>query len=196
MNRVVVHEKHRVFDGHFKIDEAVVSYEASSGDMVGPVRRLCFERGDSVAAVVFQRDRGCVLVAYQFRYPTYEKGPGWLGEILAGVVDPGETHEQAIRREIREESGYDVERLDPIGTFYLSPGGSSERVILYYAEVSDASRVGPGGGNAGEGEDIRIVETPVDDLARDAMAGRVTDAKTLVGILWLTAARRDHASPA
>jgi hypothetical protein len=55
--------------------------------------------------------------------------------------------------------------------------------------------VGPGGGQAGEGEDIRLVEAPVDELARDAMAGRVADAKTLVGILWLMAARRHRPSP-
>jgi ADP-ribose pyrophosphatase len=193
MNRVVIHDHRRVFDGFFKIDEALVSYEGAAGGMIGPVRRLSLERGDAAAAVVFHRDRRALLMARQFRYPTHARGPGWLDEILAGMVDAGERPDEAIRREVREESGYDIEQLDDIGTFYLSPGGSSERVVLYYAEVSDASRVGPGGGQIGEGEDIQIVETPVADLVRDALAGRVADAKTLVGILWLVAARPDLA---
>jgi nudix-type nucleoside diphosphatase (YffH/AdpP family) len=193
MKRVIIHEKRRVFDGFFKIDEVVVSYEGTDGGMVGPVRRLSLERGDSVAAVVFHRDRRCILLGCQFRYPTHDKGPGWLTEILAGMIDTGETPDQAIRREVREESGYEIEHLDSIGTFYLSPGGSSERIILYYAEVSDGSRVGPGGGQIGEGESIRLVEAPVDELVRDVMAGRVADAKTLVGLLWLMRARPDRA---
>jgi nudix-type nucleoside diphosphatase (YffH/AdpP family) len=188
--RVVVHEQRRVFDGFFKIDEAVVSYQGFDGRMIGPLRRLSFERGDSVAAVVLNRDRGSVVLANQFRYPTHAKGPGWITEILAGMVDAGETPEQCVRREVREESGYDVEQLQHIGTFYLSPGGSSERIILYYAEVSDAGRTGAGGGQAGEGEDIQVVEVSLDQLERDVAAGRIDDAKTLVGILWLLAARR------
>jgi nudix-type nucleoside diphosphatase (YffH/AdpP family) len=113
-----------------------------------------------------------------------------LTEIPAGMVESGETPEACIRREVREESGYEIAGLEPIGTFYLSPGGSSERTILYYAEVTDAGRVGPGGGQASEGEDIQIAEVPVDELERDALAGRLADAKTLVAILWFMASRR------
>jgi nudix-type nucleoside diphosphatase (YffH/AdpP family) len=191
MNRVIVHDKRRVFDGFFRIDEAVLSYEGPEGRMIGPVRRLSLERGDSVAAVVFQRDRRCILLASQFRYPTHDTGPGWLTEIPAGMIDAGESPEQAVRREVREESGYDIERLDSIATFYLSPGGSSERIILYYAEVSDASRVGAGGGQGAEGESIRLVEAPVAEVVREVKAGRIADAKTLVGLLWLMTSRSD-----
>jgi len=193
MPRAIVHEKRRVFDGFFKIDEAVVSYEGVDGRLIGPVRRLNFERGDSAAAIVFNRDRGAVVLACQFRYPTYEKGPGWPIEILAGMVDPGETPEECIRREVREESGYEVDRLQHIATFYVSPGGSSERIILYYAEVTEAARRGPGGGELREGEVIRIIEVPFDDLERDLRAGRIIDAKTLVGVQWLVAAERERA---
>jgi nudix-type nucleoside diphosphatase (YffH/AdpP family) len=185
MRRVIVHDKRRVFDGFFKIDEALVSYEAIDGSMVGPVRRLSLERGDSVAAIVFHRDRGRVILASQFRYPTYEKGPGWMTEVLAGVVEPGEDPEQCVRREVREESGYDVDRLEHIATFYLSPGGSSERIGLYYAEVTESQRVDGGGGVQSEGEDIRLVEFSLPELEAAIAAGDIADAKTLVGAAWL-----------
>jgi len=185
MRRVIVHEKRRVFEGFFKIDEAVVSYEAFDGGMIGPVRRLSLERGDSVAAIVFDRDRQRVILANQFRYPTYEKGPGWMTEALAGVVDPGENPEQCIRREVREESGYDVDRLEHIATFYLSPGGSSERIGLYYAEVTESRRVDGGGGVRSEGENIHLVELSLPELQAAIESGDIVDAKTLVGAAWL-----------
>jgi ADP-ribose pyrophosphatase len=192
MSDVTVHERRQVFDGFFKIEEAVVSYRGADGATIGPVRRLSLERGDSVAALVFHRERRCVILAEQFRYPTYEKGPGWLTELLAGMVDPGETPEQSARREVLEESGYEVERLQHVSTFYLSPGGSSERIILYYAEVTDANRVSPGGGHRGDGEDIRVVEVPIERLQGELAAGRIADAKTLTGILWFLATRPER----
>src|SRR5262249_59470705 len=118
---VIVHEKRRVFDGFFKIDEATVSYRGADGSMIGPVRRLSLERGDSVAALVFHRDRRSVILANQFRYPTYEKGQGWLTELVAGMVDPGATPEQRMRRDILEASRSEIQRVHTISTFYDKP---------------------------------------------------------------------------
>ncbi len=185
MRKVIVHSKQRVFDGFFKIDEAMVSYERFDGKMSGPVRRLCFERGDSVAAVVYNRDSRRALFVKQFKYPTYEKGPGWIIETMAGMVEADEPPESAVRREVLEELGYEVEKLEPIATFYVSPGGSSERIFLYYAEVRNAGKATQGGGNLSEGEDIETVEFTREELARLVNSGTIQDAKTIIGIQWL-----------
>jgi nudix-type nucleoside diphosphatase (YffH/AdpP family) len=185
MKRVEVYSKDRVFDHFFKIDEAHLRFERYDGEMSRPVTRLVFERGDSVAAIVFNRDSRRVLLVEQFKYPTYDNGPGWLMETVAGIVESGESPEAALRREVLEEVGYETDRLEPIARFYVSPGGTSERILLYYAEVSDASRVGPGGGVPSEDEDIRTVELSLEELDGMVEEGRVNDAKTLVGVLWL-----------
>lgn len=185
MKKVIIHDENRVFDDHFKIDEAHLQFERFDGTMSEPVRRLCFERGDSVAAVVRNRDTGEILLTEQFRYPTYEKGPGWLVEAVAGAVEDGEAPEEALRREVREEMGYEVAHAEPIATFYASPGGSSERILLYYAEVTEAGRVGAGGGAEAEHEDIRLVVLTPQALDARLAAGDLADAKTLVGLLWL-----------
>jgi nudix-type nucleoside diphosphatase (YffH/AdpP family) len=185
MGRVTVHSKRRVFDAFFKIDEAEVSFERFDGTMSPPVKRLSFERGDSVAAIVHNGDSGMVVLVEQFKYPTYDQGPGWIVETVAGMAEPGEAPEAALRREVLEELGYEVDELEHIATFYVSPGGSSERVLLYYARVSDSGKVAPGGGLASEVEDIRAVELSPAELERLVAEGDIQDAKTLVAAQWL-----------
>lgn len=185
MRDVTVHSKRRVFDGFFKIDEAELSFERFDGEMSRPVKRLCFERGDSVAALIFNRDSRTVILVEQFKYPTYDNGPGWIVETVAGIAEPGEAADAAVRREVLEEVGYEIERLEPIATFYLSPGGSSERILLYYAEVTNAGKVASGGGLPSEDEDIRPVELSLADVERLLTTGGLHDAKTIVGVQWL-----------
>ena len=189
MKKVSVHSRRRLLDDFFKVDEAEVSFERSDGSMTPPVRQLVFERGDSVAAVVFDRDSRRLLFTEQFRFPTLDKGPGWLLEIIAGMVDAGEPPEAALRREIEEELGYRADRVEPIATFYVSPGGSSERIWLYYAEVSGGGRVSGGGGLPGEHEDIRVVSLTVEEVRAALAANGLVDAKTVIGMQWLFATR-------
>lgn len=188
--KVVVRRKRRVFDAFFKIDQAEVAFERYDGAMAGPARRLVFERGDSVAAVVFLTDTRRVLLTEQFRYPTWSKGPGWVVELVAGMIDGKEKPAVAMRRELTEEIGYRVTRLHPIATFYVSPGGSSERIWLYAADVTASARVGAGGGLATEHEDIRLVSWTLAQAAAAVARRKIVDAKTLVGLQWLLARER------
>lgn len=184
--KVTIHSSRRVFDDFFRIDEALVSFERFDGQMSGPVRRLSFERGDSVSAIIFNRTTRNIILVNQFKFPTHRKGPGWVTETVAGMLKETEPLESAIRREILEETGYQVRALEEIATFYVSPGGSSERVSLFYAEVDDAGRTGPGGGVPEEAEDIKTVEFSLPELRRLLASGEIVDAKTIIGILWLS----------
>jgi ADP-ribose pyrophosphatase len=184
MKKVEVQQKKRVFDDFFKIDEALVRFEQLNGQMSPPVRRLNFERGDAAAVLVFNKETQKIILINQFRYPTYEKSGGWLMEIVAGMLDKNETPRECIRREVMEEIGYQVERLVPISTFFTTPGGSSERIFLYYAEVIDSDRVSRGGGAEKEHEDIQIVELSLPDLWKALESGKIMDAKTLVALFW------------
>ncbi len=185
MNKVEIKSKRLIFNDFFKIEEAILRYLRFDGKMSEPVRRLVFERGDAVTAIIFNRDSQKVILINQFRYPTYEKGPGWMQEIVAGIVDTLETPEEAMRREIMEEIGFRVGELTHITTMYPSPGGSSERITIYYAEVGNSDRIAAGGGLASEGEDIQLVEVALPELWRAVDAGEIMDAKTIIGIMWL-----------
>jgi ADP-ribose pyrophosphatase len=178
----------RLLDDFLSVDEAVFDIDGRRQ------RWLSMERGDAAAAMVRRVDDDMILLTRQFRYPTYDKGPGWIIEAAAGVIEDGEDPVDSMRRELVEELGYEPSHLEPIGCFYVSPGGSSERLFLYYAEVSHEGRVGDGGGLADEGEDIEIVEITLDELLRQLRGGELVDAKTIIGAQWL-AARAASAVP-
>jgi nudix-type nucleoside diphosphatase (YffH/AdpP family) len=185
MKKVEIENKRTLFKDVFTITETNLRFEQFKGSMSDTVRRLVFERGDSVAALLFNRDTQRVILTEQFRFPTYEKGPGWLYEVVAGMIDKGEHAEDAMRREIREEIGYQTHELAHIATFYVSPGGSSERIVLYYAEVDDADRISAGGGKASEHEDIRQVDLTLPELWSALENNTILDAKTLIAVQWL-----------
>jgi len=189
MRKVDVRSRRRLLDDFFKVDEAELSFERFDGSMTPPVRRLVFERGDSVAAVVFDSEAQRLLLTEQFRFPTLEKGPGWMIELIAGMIDRGEQPEASIRREIEEELGYRADRIEYVATFYVSPGGSSERIWVYYAEASAAGRVSAGGGLPGEHEDIRVISISPEETRAALKDGRIVDAKTIIGLQWLFSAK-------
>jgi nudix-type nucleoside diphosphatase (YffH/AdpP family) len=185
MKKVEIKSKRVLFDDFFKIQEVIFRFLRFDGHMSRPVRRLVCERGDAVAALVFNRDTQKVLLINQFRCPTYEKGPGWIQEVVAGMLEANEQPEETLRREIVEEIGYKAGDLTYIATFYLSPGGTSERIMLYYLEVGNADRTSSGGGLASEDEDIQLVELSLPELWMALDTGELVDAKTIIAAQWL-----------
>jgi nudix-type nucleoside diphosphatase (YffH/AdpP family) len=189
--RVAITRQRRLFDDFFKIDELLVSHQQIDGTMSSTQRRLVFERGDSVAVLLFNRDRRAVVVVEQFKAPALiarrrndpATSDGWLKETLAGMVDAGETPETAAIRETLEETGYRIGTPELIGRFFVSPGGTSERVFLYFAEVRDGDRAAKGGGIGDE--DIRVLFIGLDDLFRQLAQGQIEDAKLAIGAYWL-----------
>jgi ADP-ribose pyrophosphatase len=181
----------RLFDDFFKIDEVVVSHERQNGTMSPGERKLVFERGDSVAIILLDVDTKAVVLVDQFKVPTLlgrrrddkTTTDGWIAEAIAGMIDPGETAEEAIVRETREETGYRISHPKLIGKFFPSAGGSSERVFLYFASVRDSDRIGKGGGI--EGEDVTIVTIPAPDLFDRLDKGLIEDSKLALGAYWL-----------
>jgi ADP-ribose pyrophosphatase len=154
------------------------------------IRRFSFERGNSAAVLVFNLDTQKIILIDQFRYPTYNNGRGWISEIIAGMIDPGESPEESARRELQEESGLTISAIDHICTFYTSPGGSSEQIFLYYAEVSgEFAKYNKMGGLVKDGEDISSFEITLEDALQKIKTGEISDAKTIIGIYWLESQR-------
>ena len=186
-----------MLDAFFKVDEATVSHEQFDGSMSEPRPVLIFERGDAVAALLYDPDRRKVITVNQFRFPAHKKdgGSGWLVEAVAGMIHdgqdgtPAETPMQCLIREVKEETGYEIAKATLVSKFFSSPGGSTELIHLYYAEVRRPDKKSEGGGVKAEGEDIEVVEFGIEDFFAKLAAGDFKDPKLIIAGQWLMASR-------
>lgn len=186
MDRTVrIIERKDVFKQFYRMEEVILQHSRFDGRMSNEMSRLVFQRGDSVGILIQDPVRQEVILTEQFRMATYDKGPGWLLELPAGMLEFGEDPEDCARRETFEETGYAVKDLESIGMFYLSPGGSSERIYLFYAEADFNSKTGDGIGLEAEDEDILTHVISTKKAYEMARSGEIQDAKTLIAIQWL-----------
>ncbi|MBT3071120.1 NUDIX domain-containing protein [Rhodomicrobium sp. Az07] len=195
-SRVKITEHARVLDLFFKVDDYLISHERFDGQMSEPRSTLVFERGDAVGALLYDPERRKIITVCQFRLPVHlrEPGRGWMVEAVAGMLHAPsggelETPYDCVMRETQEETGYQLTRLTPIGKYFSSPGGSTEIIHLFYAEVRKVDQTEKGGGNETEGEDIEIVEFDIDDFFDRVVAGEFQDPKLIIAGQWLMARR-------
>ncbi len=186
MKKVEIKSQRYLLKDVFRVEEVFLRFEKFDGTMSDTLRRLNFDRGDSVALLAYNLDTQKILLINQFRYPTYHKGPGWITEALAGIMDEGESPEETARREAHEETGLTVGNVEFIASFYPSPGGCSEKIYLYYVEISgDKARHNEVGGLEEEHENILTLELSLDEALEKIRTGEIQDGKTIMGIFWL-----------
>lgn len=186
-----IHKQTRLFDDFFKIDEVMVSHERNDGTMSPVERRLIFERGDAVAVLLYNPDTDTVVFVNQFRVSSLvarrHDNPatmdGWVTEAIAGVIEQGETPEQAAVRETMEQTGYRIHDLVLIFQFFSSPSCTSERIFLYFAQIGQADRTGNGSGV--DGEDITVVHQSVNGLFDMLENKQIEDPKLAIAAYWL-----------
>jgi len=145
------------------------------------LHRETYDRGNGAVLLLFNRDRGTVVLTRQFRFPAFVNGSanGMLVEACAGLLDDAEPH-VAIRREVQEETGFAVRMPRKIFEAYMSPGSVTEKLHFFVAEYQDADRMGEGGGDAREGEDIEVLELTLARALEMIGNGEIQDGKTIM----------------
>jgi ADP-ribose diphosphatase len=172
-----------LYRGFFRLDRYTVEHDRYAGGTL-TIAREHLDRGDAVAVLLFDRDRDEVLLIEQFRIgPAVHGDEPWLVEIVAGMLDAGEEPEACARRECLEEAGYAPPRLMRLGEYYTTPGGSSERIILYLGEVDRERPAAAGGGLDHEHEDIRVFWLPRAEAMRWVVQGRIRSATPMLALL-------------
>ena len=135
-------------------------------------RREIVEHDDCVAIVAL--DGEDVLMVRQFREPVGKE----LLEIPAGGIEPGESPEATVDREMREETGYRPLKLTRLGGFYSVPGYGTEYLYLFLAtELTPAPLV------AEDTANISVVRLPVNRIMQSITSGEICDAKSIAGLL-------------
>lgn len=144
------------------------------------ISRETYDRGNGAVLLPFDPKRETVLLTRQFRYPTYVNGyDDFLIEAAAGLLDEA-SPEQRIRQEVEEELGLKLRQVRHIFTSFMSPGSVTEKLFFFVAEYSPDMRVGTGGGNVEEGEDIEVLELSLKEALKMIAVGTIQDGKTIM----------------
>lgn len=183
--RVVSVDRRTAFKGYFEIGEYRFRHTLFAGGVSGEVKREVFERGHAATLLPYDPVRDAVVLIRQFRPGAHVAGMHpWIWEIVAGIIDEGETTEDVARREAREEADLDILELMPMQRYLSSPGGSSETVTQFLGRV-DSSKAGGIHGLATENEDILVRVFPLAEARAMLERGEIASASGLASMLWL-----------
>ncbi|WP_308874913.1 NUDIX domain-containing protein [Thiothrix subterranea] len=176
-----------LYKGFFRVDAYEFRHELFAGGWSGTVRREIFERRNAVAVLLHDPVADTLLVIEQFRpgAALRDAQGAWMVEIVAGIVEDGESNADVARREAQEEAGCTLDTLEHIIDFYPSAGGFTEIVSLYYAPV-DLSAVPTGiHGLPEEHEDIRVSVIPRHTALAWLKAGKIQASLAIIALQWL-----------
>ena len=121
-------------------------------------------------------DNGDVLLIRQFRYGPREE----FIEIPAGKIDKNEDPLKCGLRELEEETGYKSNKLTFLTNIHPAIGFSNEKMWMYLAEELELSKK-----KLDEDEFLELLPTPLEKALEWVFSGKITDVKTIIGIMWM-----------
>lgn len=180
IDRVLLH------DGFLKVERLRLKCRLFEGGWSREFTREVLLRGRGVGVLLYDPHLDKVLMVEQFRVGCMDdasNGP-WALELVAGLLEEGETPEDVARREVVEEASLNVGELLRICEYYNSPGGSNEKLSVYCARF-DATQAGGVFGVEDEAENIRSVILDRTEALAAVAAGRINNAMSVIALQWL-----------
>jgi ADP-ribose pyrophosphatase len=182
---VRVIEDSRSYAGYFSIRRLTVSHRLFAGGWSDPLTREVFERGDAVGVLPWDPERDELIMLEQFRVGAMRGDDSpWMLELVAGVVEAGESDQDVARREAVEEAALDIRQLHPVACYYPSAGACSEQVRLFIGRTSSPAVAGIHGCRD-EGEDIKVHVMPRERVMELLESGQIVNGHTLIALQWL-----------
>ncbi|ABM05045.1 nucleoside diphosphate pyrophosphatase [Psychromonas ingrahamii 37] len=182
---VQVLSKESLYKGFFECNLYTLKHKLFAGGWSPEIKREFFERGHAAVLLPYDVKNDTVVLIEQFRLGAMagDKSP-WLLELVAGIIEQDEVAEQVAKREAFEEAGLTVKSCQFMLNYLVSPGGTTEQIDLFIANV-DSSEVGGLYGLAHEGEDIRAHVVPRETAYQWVKEGKIYNAATIIALQWL-----------
>jgi len=178
-------ERTVAFQGYFRLARYRFRHSLYRGGVSSAFDREVFERGQAAAVLPYDPIRDEVVLIRQFRAGTFAAGRHpWCWEIVAGMIEDGETPEDVARREAVEEAAAEIFELVPLYSLVLSPGACSETCNIFLGRI-DSGGIGGVHGLDTENEDILVRTMSFGDalalLARD----EIDNSAAVIALQWL-----------
>ena len=164
-----------------KLDRIDYDYQFENGEWKN-LSRECYNRGNGAAILLYNSEKGTVILTKQFRMPIYEvnKQEGMSIEVCAGAIDNNDSALETILRETEEEVGYKISDPKQVLTAYTSPGAITEKMFLFISEYDKEMKIAKGGGLESEDEEIEVLELQFSKALEMIKNGEIVDAKTIM----------------
>lgn len=186
LNDVEILERVSLHDGFLKVERLRLKCRLFQGGWSREFTREVLRRERGVGVLLYDPRLDKVLMVEQFRVGCLEdpiNGP-WALELVAGLLEAGESSEDVARREVFEEAGVTVDELLRICEYYNSPGGSSEKLTVFCASI-DSTQAGGIFGLDSESENIRSVILDRTEALAAVAEGRINNAMSIIALQWL-----------
>ena len=148
------------------------------------IEREMFERGNAAAVLPYDPITDRVVLVEQIRVGALTHANPWQFEIVAGIIDKGESSETVARREAIEEANVSIDDLLKVTSYYPSSGGCSERLDVYVGKV-DASNANGIHGLDYEGEDIKVHVVNRETAYQWVVEGKFENGASIIALQWL-----------
>ncbi|MCB1737052.1 MAG: NUDIX domain-containing protein [Gammaproteobacteria bacterium] len=179
-----------LYDGFFRLRRVTLSHQLFAGGMSPPIQREVLDMRRAVAVLLYDPERDALVMIEQFRIGAINPpAGGWVLELVAGIVEPGESDTELAHRESMEEAGCTISDLALINEYMVAPAATTERIALYVARV-DARTAHGIHGLREEGEDIRVrVLSAEQAIAETRPGGRINTTTPIIAMQWFAANR-------
>lgn len=178
--KVIIDSSVLLSDNWGKLNKVKYEYQLNDGSWQTQEREV-YDRGNGAVILLYNKDKGNVILTRQFRLPTWFNGnkDGLMIEACAGLLDENDP-EDCIRRETEEETGYSLSDVRKIMEVYMSPGSVTEILYFFVGAYSDEMKISDGGGLDKEQENIEVLELPFKQTIKMIDSGEIKDAKTIM----------------
>ena len=182
---VEIKNSDNVYQGYFKMIRYKLRHRLFSGGWSDYFERELFERGNAVAVLPYDPKRDEVVLIRQFRVGAIAEASPWLIEVVAGAMSHEEKNPQDVAfRELKEEADLTAEVLRPMFDYWVSPGGTSEKMFLFCGKVN-SSNAGGIFGLAHENEDIEVFVWPRERAFAAIQSGEINNSTAIIALQWL-----------
>ncbi|KOO02420.1 ADP-ribose diphosphatase [Vibrio nereis] len=181
---VEIVSKETLFKGFFRMVKYRFKHRLFEGGWSQPIDREMFDRGHAAALLPYDPVTDQVVIVEQIRVGALEHAHPWQLEIVAGIIDEGESAEDVVRREAVEEAGINVADLEKVTSYYPSSGGCSEKLDVFVGKV-DASTAHGVHGLDYEGEDIRVHVVSREQAYQWVVDGTFENGASIIALQWL-----------